>query len=62
MNSFKCSFKDFAAQVEMKRRAGMSAGEQYELHKIICADAFRGLLVVKRSEIDGASGYDFTLT
>lgn len=57
-----CSFKDFAAQVEMKRRAGMSAGEQYELHKIICADAFRGLLVVKRSEIDGASGYDFTLT
>jgi len=55
------AFRDFDDEKSMKLRPGMLTGDVFELHKIILSKEDRTLLVVKRSEIDGASSYDFTL-
>lgn len=55
------AFRDFDAEKQMKLKAGMMTGDVFELHKIIISKADRTLLVVKRSEVEGASSYDFTL-
>jgi hypothetical protein len=55
------SFRDFESQKAMKLRSGMMSGDLFELHKIIVSKADRTLLVVKRSEIDKVSSFDFTL-
>lgn len=59
-----CStFKDFGATKGMRIRAGMNPGDQFQIHKIIiCATGSgRTLKVIRRADIDNASGYDFTL-
>ena len=55
------AFRDFDAEKQMKLKAGMMTGDVFELHKIIISKADRTLIVVKRSEVEGASSYDFTL-
>lgn len=55
------SFSDFSTEKSMKLRSGMSSGDSFELHKIIVSKADRTLLVVKRSEIEEASSFDFIL-
>ena len=55
------SFRDFAAQKEMKLKGSMVPGEEYQLHKIIITKADRSMLVLKRSEISNAASYDFVL-
>lgn len=55
------AFRDFDAEKQMKLKAGMMTGDVFELHKIIISKADRTLMVVKRSEVEGASSYDFTL-
>lgn len=55
------AFRDFAAQKEMKLKANMLPGEEYQLHKMIITKADRSMLVIKRSEISNASSYDFVL-
>lgn len=56
-----CTFKDPTASIKMKLRLGVLSGMQFELHKVIIAKSDRSLLVVKRSEIDGASAMDIVL-
>jgi hypothetical protein len=55
------TFRDFDAEKQMKLKAGMMTGDVFELHKIIISKADRTLMVVKRSEVENASSYDFTL-
>lgn len=55
------SFRDFESQKAMKLRSGMMTGDVFELHKVIISKPDRSLLVVKRSEIEGVSSFDFTL-
>lgn len=55
------AFKDVSAQRQMKLRPNMQAGEEYQLHKMIITKADRTMLVLKRSEIQNASSYDFIL-
>ena len=58
---FVSSFRSFDAQKTSNLRAGMVAGDVFELQKIIVTKTDRTMLVVKRSEISLASGYDFTV-
>jgi hypothetical protein len=55
------SFKDFDSTKKAKLKTNMVAGDRFELHKIILATSPRNLLVLKRSQISGASGFDFDL-
>ena len=55
------SFSSFENEKQMKLRPGMLTGDVFELHKIIISKADRTLMVVKRSEIESASSFDFTL-
>ena len=56
------SFKDFSGiSKKPKMKAGMGAGDQFELHKIIISKQDRTMVVLKRSEIDEASDSDFSL-
>lgn len=55
------SFKDFSSPKKSKLKPNMAIGDTFELHKIILATSPRDLLVLKRSEISGASGFDFNL-
>lgn len=55
------SFKDFSSPKSSKLKPNMAVGDKFELHKIILATSPRDLLVLKRSEISGASGFDFNL-
>lgn len=55
------AFKDIAAEKSVKLKSGMQSGDLFQLHKIILSNSDRTLLVIPRSQIDGASGYDFTL-
>lgn len=54
-------FKDFEASKDMKLKSGMSSGQSYELVRMIVSDSSRQLLSVERSEIEGASDFDFVL-
>lgn len=54
-------FKDFEASKDMKLKSGMSSGQSYELIRMIVSDSSRQLLSVERSEIEGASDFDFVL-
>lgn len=56
------AFKNFDAEKQMKLKAGMAAGDVFELHKIVISKVDRTLLVVKRSEIEDASSYDFSIS
>lgn len=55
------SFRNFEEEKSMRLRSGMMTGDVFQLHKIIISKADRTLLVIKRSEINGVSSYDFTL-
>jgi hypothetical protein len=55
------SFKDFSSTKKAKLKTNMEAGDRFELHKIILATSPRDLLVLKRNQISGASGFDFDL-
>jgi len=55
------SFKDFSSPKKSKLKPNMAIGDTFELHKIILATSPRDLLVLKRSQISGASGFDFNL-
>lgn len=55
------SFKDFISPKKSKLKPNMAIGDTFELHKIILATSPRDLLVLKRSQISGASGFDFNL-
>jgi hypothetical protein len=55
------SFKSFEDTKVSKLRYGMMSGDVMQLHKIIISKSNRQHLVIKRSEIDGASSFDFTL-
>jgi hypothetical protein len=55
------SFKDFDSAKKSKLKTNMEAGDRFELHKIILATSPRDLLVLKRNQISGASGFDFDL-
>lgn len=55
------AFKDVNAPKQVKLRANMQSGEEYQLHKMIITKADRSMLVLKRSEISNASSYDFIL-
>lgn len=59
VSTFKGSFDSTR---DVKRKANMISGDQFELVKIIIAKADRTLLVLKRSEISDASSFDFTLS
>lgn len=53
--------RDLSVPKDMKLKSGMASGQEYQLHKIIITKADRSMLVLKRSEIDNASSYDFIL-
>ena len=55
------SFRDYAAQKSIALKAGMQAGDQFQLVKMIISKADKSFLIVKRSEIDQPETYDFTL-
>lgn len=59
------SFKIFTDEKSMKIRSGMVSGDQFQLFKIIISkvesDGSRSLKVVKRSQIEDVSQYDFQL-
>jgi hypothetical protein len=55
------SFRNFSAAKDILLKPGMSSSQSYQLFKIIVSDADRNLVVVSRSEISGASSFDFTL-
>ena len=58
---FVSSFRSFDIQKTSGLRAGMVAGDVFELQKIIVTKIDRTMLVIKRSEVDQASSYDFTV-
>ena len=55
------AFSDLSKLRFMKLKSSMVSSDKFELQKIIISTADRTLLVIKRSEIPDASGYDFTL-
>ena len=55
------SFRDFSAQKLGKLKAGMSGGDNFQLHKIIISKSDRTLLVITRSDISEVSDNDFAL-
>ena len=55
------SFKSFGSSKKTKLKANMKSGDNFELHKIIISKSDKSFLVLKRSEISGASGFDFSL-
>lgn len=55
------SFRDFSAQKLGKLKAGMSGGDNFQLHKIIISKSDRSLLVINRSDITEVSDNDFAL-
>jgi hypothetical protein len=55
------SFKDFASAKTVNLKSGMNSGDQYELVKVIISKADRTLKVIKRSQIEDVSSFDFTL-
>ena len=55
------SFKFFSGSKKTKLKANMKAGDNFELHKIIISKSDKSFLVLKRSEISGASDFDFVL-
>jgi hypothetical protein len=55
------SFRDLSAQKLGKLKAGMTSGDNFELHKIIISKSDRTLLVLNRSDITEVSDNDFTL-
>jgi hypothetical protein len=55
------SFKSFGSSKKTKLKANMKAGDNFELHKIIISKSDKSFLVLKRSEISGASSFDFSL-
>lgn len=57
-----CGFQDFETGKSVALKATMQSGETYQLHKLIVSTPSRELLVIPRADIDGASGYDFTLS
>jgi hypothetical protein len=54
-------FRSFDNTKKAKLKVNMKAGDSFELHKIIISKADRSFLVLNRSEISGASGFDFSL-
>jgi hypothetical protein len=52
---------DFTQTKYVKLKAGMKKDDPMQLHKIIISDMNRNNLVIKRSEIDGSSAFDFLL-
>ena len=55
------SFRSFSGSKKTKLKANMKVGDVFELHKIIISKADRNFLVLKRSDISGASDFDFSL-
>jgi hypothetical protein len=55
------SFRSFDSSKNTKLKANMKIGDKFELQKIIISKSDRSQLVIKRSEISGASSFDFTL-
>lgn len=55
------AFRDFDAEKSVGLKSRMTSGDQFELHKIIISKSDRTLLVVKRSEIEDAEDFDFSL-
>ena len=58
VSSFRSTFD---SSKKTKLKTNMKIGDTFELHKIIISKSDRSHLVVKRSEISGASGFDFSL-
>ena len=58
VSSFKSTF-DYSKKTKLK--TNMNIGDTFELHKIIICKPDGSYLVVKRSEISGASSFDFIL-
>ena len=54
-------FRSFDDIKKVKLKVNMKAGDTFELHKIIISKEDRSFLVLKRSEISGASDFDFSL-
>jgi hypothetical protein len=52
---------DFTSVKNADLRANMKTGDKFELKKIIISKADRTFLVIKRSQISGASSFDFNL-
>jgi hypothetical protein len=55
------SFRSFGSSKKIKLKANMKIGDRFELQKIIISKSDRTHLVLKRSEISGASSFDFSL-
>ena len=55
------SFRAFESSKKTKLKTNMQAGDVFELYRIIISKSDRTFLVIKRSEISGASGFDFSL-
>lgn len=55
------SFKDFASAKTVSLKSGMNSGDSYQLVKIIISKADRTLKIIKRSQIEDVSSFDFTL-
>jgi hypothetical protein len=55
------AFRDFDAEKSVKLKSGMASGDDFELHKVIISKADRTLLVIKRSDIENAEDFDFSL-
>ena len=58
VSSFRSSFD---SSKKTKLKTNMKVGDKFELQKIIISKSDRTHLVLKRSEISGASSFDFTL-
>jgi len=52
---------NFESSKKTKLKTNMKIGDGFQLHKIIISKSDRSNLVIKRSEISGASGFDFSL-
>ena len=55
------SFRAFESSKKTKLKTNMQVGDVFELYRIIISKPDRTPLVIKRSEISGASGFDFSL-
>jgi hypothetical protein len=51
----------FSQTKNVKIKSGMLSTDSMQLHKIIISDMNRNSVVIKRSEINGVSSFDFTL-
>ena len=58
VSSFKSTFE---SSKKTKLKTNMKIGDEFQLHKIIISKSDRTFLVIIRSEISGASGFDFSL-